>query len=121
MGINPNQAGEMLKGIQEAVASGDSQRAAELFGDLITLAEKSGEIDQATSRKLRLDLVATMIQAIPQETREKVTLSLPQDVLKALRLAGAEAGKEMSEIVSAALRQELKKYHHASQALRKTT
>jgi len=45
---------------------------------------------------------------------------LPQDILKALRIAAAETSKEMSEIVTEALQKELKKYTHASDALRKT-
>jgi len=115
------QGKELLQQIQKAVESGNSKRASELYGDLISLAERTGQIDQTTSRRLRMDLVTEMIKAIQYEPiREKVTLSLPQDILKALRIAAAETSKEMSEIVTEALRKELKKYTHASDALRKT-
>src|SRR5262245_18108315 len=114
------QGKALLAQIQKAVESGDSRRAANLYGDLITLAERTGQIDQTTSRRLRMDLVTEMIKVIQNEPiREKVTLSLPQDVLKALRIAAAETSKEMSEIVADALHNELKKYVHASDALRK--
>lgn len=114
------QAQELVQEIQKAVEAKNFQRALELNGDLLTLAERNGQIDEATSRRLRMDLVTSMIQAAQHEpVREKVTLSLPQDILKALRIAAAETTKEMSEIVAEALRRELKKYPHASDALRK--
>jgi hypothetical protein len=115
------QAQKIVREIQSAVEAKNFQKALELNGDLLTLAERNGQIDEATSRRLRMDLVTSMIQAAQHEPiREKVTLSLPQDVLKALRIAAAETKKEMSEIVSESLRRQLKKYPHASDALRKT-
>ena len=115
------QAQNFVQEIQKAVEAKNFQKALELNGDLLTLAERNGQIDEATSRRLRMDLVTSMIQAAQHEpVREKVTLSLPQDILKALRIAAAETSKEMSEIVSESLRRELKKYPHASDALRKT-
>ena len=122
VGRNPSVRAEaLMKRWQQALDAGESQKAAELCGEMITFAEQSGEIDHAKSVQMRLELAATMIRSAP-EPRGKVTLSLPGDVLKALRLAAAETGKEMSEIASNALRHELelKKYRHASLALRKT-
>jgi hypothetical protein len=110
---------EFMKLIQEAVDAGDASKAAELYSEMLTIAEKTGQIDRATSQRIRLDLAAQMIRSAPASAREKVTLSLPEDVLQALRLASAESGKEMSQVVSEALRTELVKYTHASQALRK--
>jgi len=115
------QAEELQQLIQKALESSDFMRALELNGDLISLAERTGQIDQATSRRLRMDLVTSMIQAAQHEPiRGKVTLSLPQDILKALRIAAAESNEEMSEIVAEALKEKLKGYDHASHALRKT-
>ncbi len=114
------QAQNLVQEIQKAVEAKNFQRALELNGELLTLAERNGQIDEATSSRLRMDLVTSMIQAAQHEpAREKVTLSLPQDILRALRIAAAETNKEMSEIVSESLRRELKKYPHASDALRK--
>ena len=115
------KAQELVEQIQKAIEARDFQKALELNGDLLSIAEQTGQIDQATSSRLRMDLVTEMIKAIQHEpVREKVTLSLPQDVLKGLRIAAAETSKEMSEIVAEALRRELKKYPHASGALRKS-
>ena len=115
------KAQELVQQIQKAIEAQDFQKALELNGDLLSIAEETGQIDQSTSRRLRMDLVTEMIKAIQvQPIREKVTLSLPQDVLRGLRIAAAETSKEMSEIVTEALRRELKKYPHASDALRKT-
>ena len=115
------KAQELVQLIQKAIEARDFQKALELNGDLLSIAEQTGQIDQSTSRRLRMDLVTEMIKGIQhQPIREKVTLSLPQDVLKGLRIAAAETSKEMSEIVAEALRRELKKYPHASDALRKT-
>ena len=115
------KAQELVQQIQKALDARDFQKALELNGDLLSIAEQTGQIDQATSSRLRMDLVTEMIKAIQHEpVREKVTLSLPQDVLKGLRIAAAETSKEMSEIVAEALRRELKKYPHASGALRKS-
>ena len=115
------KAQDLVQQIQKAVEARDFQKALELNGALLSIAEQTGQIDQSTSRRLRMDLVTEMIKAIQhQPIREKVTLSLPQDVLKGLRIAAAETSKEMSEIVAEALRRELKKYPHASDALRKT-
>ena len=115
------KAQELVQQIQKAIEAQDFQKALELNGDLLSIAEQTGQIDQATSSRLRMDLVTEMIKAIQHEpVREKVTLSLPQDVLKGLRIAAAETSKEMSEIVAEALRRELKKYPHASGALRKS-
>lgn len=114
------KAQELVQQIQKAIEAQNFQKALELNGDLLSIAEQTGQIDQATSSRLRMDLVTEMIKAIQHEpVREKVTLSLPQDVLKSLRIAAAETSKEMSEIVAEALRRELKKYPHASGALRK--
>lgn len=114
------KAQELVQQIQKAIEAQNFQKALELNGDLLSIAEQTGQIDQATSSRLRMDLVTEMIKAIQHEpVREKVTLSLPQDVLKGLRIAAAETSKEMSEIVAEALRRELKKYPHASGALRK--
>lgn|GEM_PF-5607935 len=115
------KAQELVQQIQKAIEAQDFQKALELNGDLLSIAEQTGQIDQSTSRRLRMDLVTEMIKSIQlQPIREKVTLSLPQDVLRGLRIAAAETSKEMSEIVAEALRRELKKYPHASDALRKT-
>jgi hypothetical protein len=115
------KAQELVQQIQKAIDARNFQKALELNGDLLSIAEQTGQIDQATSSQLRMDLVTEMIKAIQHEpVREKVTLSLPQDVLKSLRIAAAETSKEMSEIVAEALRRELKKYPHASGALRKS-
>jgi hypothetical protein len=115
------KAQELVQQIQKAIEAQNFQKALELNGDLLSIAEQTGQIDQSTSRRLRMDLVTEIIKSIQLQTiREKVTLSLPQDVLRGLRIAAAETSKEMSEIVAEALRRELKKYPHASDALRKT-
>ena len=115
------QAEGLQQQIAKALESRDFMRALKLNGDLISLAERTGQIDEATSRRLRLDLVTAMIQAARHEPiREKVTLSLPQEILTALRIAAAESSEEMSEIVTEALKEKLKGYDHAAHALRKT-
>lgn len=116
------ESDDILKQLHKALEAGDPEKAIERVGDLITLGVRRGEIDQATSQRMRLELCAEMIKATSRgPAREKVTLSLPTDVLRALRLAGAESNKDMSEVVTEALRKELKleKYPHASQVLLK--
>jgi len=108
------------KKLQKAMEDHDVNKIAELQGELITDTLERGEIDDAQARKMRLELAAAVIQLLPYETREKVTLSLPTEVLKALRLASAETKKDMSQIVSEALAKELLNYEHARLALRKT-
>jgi len=110
----------LYKQWQEAMEAHDVNKIAELQGELITEALQRGEIDDAQARKMRLDLAAAVIQLLPYDTREKVTLSLPTEILKALRLASAESKKDMSQIVSEALAKELLNYEHARLALRKT-
>jgi hypothetical protein len=110
---------QFLQEVQKAVEAGDSQRVGELFNELIGEGERTGAVDATAARKLRLDAATLLVSMAPLAARQKVTLSLPDDVLQALRLASAESGKEMSLVVSDALRTELQKYQHASQALRK--
>lgn len=114
------QVEEIQQQIAKAHQNRDYMRALKLNGDLISLAERTGQIDGPTSRRLRMELVTSMVQAAQHEPiREKVTLSLPQDILIALRIAAAESSKEMSAIVTEALQAGLKKYTQASNALSK--
>src|SRR5262245_31705329 len=102
------QAEEIQEQIAKAHQNRDYMRALKLNGDLISLAERTGQIDGPTSRRLRMELVTSMIHAAQHEPiREKVTLSLPQHILTALRIAAAESSKEMSAIVTEALQEEL--------------
>ena len=115
------RAEELVQEIQKAVQDRDFQKAFRLNGELITVSERLGQIDETTSRRLRMDLATAMIRAMQYEPiKEKVTLSLPQEILRALRIAAGEAGKEMSTIVTEALQVELQKYTLASSALRKS-
>ena len=112
---------KIQKQIAKAFAEGDIQRGIELAGDLLTAGEASGEITKVDADRMRLELATKMIQAgNVAPTREKVTLSLRSDFLKALRLASAESGKDMSEIVTDSLKVELQKYEHSRQALSKS-
>lgn len=106
--------------LQKAIEASDSHRVGELFNDLITQGVRTGAVDEAAARRMRIEAAALLVRMAPATSRQKVTLSLPDDVLQALRLASAESGKEMSLIVSEALGVELSRYHHAAQALRRT-
>lgn len=117
--------GQDLETIQKLIAKafdeGEIQRALELTGDALTAGEASGEITKADADRMRFEIAKKMIQAASVlPTREKVTLSLRSDFLKALRLASAESGKDMSEIVTDSLKVELQKYEHSRQALHKS-
>ena len=120
VGKRDSEPETILKRFHKALEAGDPEKAAARVGQLIELDEKRGKIDRDSARRLRLDLVTHMMKVATRgPSRDKVTLSLPTDVLRALRLASAESDKEMSELVSEALRKELKKYPHAMQALGK--
>jgi hypothetical protein len=110
---------ELIKLFNEAMSRNDADRAAELYSEMITIAERTGEIDHAKAVKMRLDMATHMIRHAERDPREKVTLSLRRDVLRALRLASAESNKDMSEIVTEGFMKVLKDYPHASSALLK--
>lgn len=110
-----------LRDVQQAIEASDSRRVGELFNELIASGVQTGAVDEAAARQMRIEAAVLLVRMAPATTRQKVTLSLPDDVLQALRLASAESGKEMSLIVSDALKSELKNYHHAAQALKRNT
>lgn len=110
---------QILKQVQDAMSKGNAEKAAEILSDMLILAEKKGDIDHATHVKMRLELAALMMRHGQINPREKVTLSLPSDIVRALRLAAAETNEEMSEITANALRVHLKSYPLAASTLRK--
>jgi hypothetical protein len=106
--------------IRKQFDAGDFIKGLDLAGELVTLLQERGDMPLQEANRTRLEIATKMISAIHGEIpREKVTLSLRADVSKALRLASAETGKDMSEIVTDALVQELRKYEYARQALQK--
>lgn len=113
------QQEQFLQEVEEAIAAGDSQRVGDLFNKLISEGQRTGAVDDAAARTMRLEAAALLMRMAPLESRQKVTLSLPDGVLRALKIASAESGEEMSAIVSEALETALQKYTHASQSLRK--
>lgn len=107
--------------IRELFDVGDVIQGLDVAGELVTLLQERGDMPSQEANRVRLEIATKMISAIHGEIpREKMTLSLRADVSKALRLASAESGKDMSEIVTEALGQELKKYEHARQVLLKS-
>ena len=112
---------KIQKAIQKANEAGDVEKALSLLGDMIGAAERTGELTRDAGAQLRIQVATQMIKALHVgNTREKVTLSLRTNVITALRLASAESGKDMSDVVSEALEVELQKYSHAAQALTKS-